>query len=89
MKWSLQFSEHALNDLESLDKVRASQVLTKLEMYGSTENPLQFAKRLSGRLNGYFRFRIGNYRAVCKIERRNSRSILYILRVKHRRDVYE
>lgn len=56
----------------------------KLIFFASCDNPLLFAKKLKGAKNIY-RFRIGNYRAVFRIER----SMYIFLTVKDRKDVYQ
>lgn len=56
----------------------------KLEFFASCENPLLFAKRLKG-MRGVYRFRIGDYRAVFRVER----TTFVFLIVKNRKNVYQ
>lgn len=56
----------------------------KLEFFASCENPLMFAKRLKG-MKGVYRLRIGDYRAVFRVER----ATFIFLIVKNRKDVYQ
>ncbi|MBI4252588.1 type II toxin-antitoxin system RelE/ParE family toxin [Candidatus Uhrbacteria bacterium] len=58
-------------------------VREKLAFFASCDAPLLFAKKLKGSKHIY-RFRIGNYRAVFRIER----STCIFLTVKDRKDVY-
>ena len=44
-------------------------------------------KRLSGELKGRFRYRIGDWRVVYRVEEEDQRVI--VLLIAHRRDVYE
>ncbi len=44
-------------------------------------------KGLTGRLAGYYRYRLGNYRVIYRIDERAQR--VYILRIAHRREAYQ
>jgi len=43
-------------------------------------------KRLKGELSDYYRYRIGNYRIIYKID--NRMIIVFIIDIAHRKDVY-
>lgn len=43
-------------------------------------------KRLTGKLKGYFRFRIGDWRVVYEI--REDNSVVIVVLIAHRREVY-
>ncbi|HBP00021.1 MAG: Plasmid stabilization system [Candidatus Uhrbacteria bacterium GW2011_GWF2_41_16] len=85
----LQFTQHALNDLEVIPKNIAQRIVLKLEFYLSTNNPMRFAKALSGPLQGFSRFRIGDYRVIFEQNASGKIVIYTILRIKHRREIYE
>ena len=88
MRWELQYTQNALRALEKLDTKLAQRILRKLEFYGSQKNPLEFAKKLQPPLDVY-RFRIGEYRVLfdAASDKKKVR-ILFILSVKHRKEVY-
>lgn len=44
-------------------------------------------KRLSGTLSGHWRYRVGDYRVIYRIE--NQRRIVVVMVIAHRKDVYE
>ncbi len=50
------------------------------------EDPRRLGKLLHGDKGGLWRFRIGDYRAICKIE--EERFVVAVLEVGHRREVY-
>lgn len=64
-----------------------NRIVTKMEWFVRQENPLSFAKRLSGSYAGLWRFRVGDYRIMCDCIDGHVR-ILRVLRVQNRRDVY-
>ena len=60
-------------------------ILNKLLFFQSLENPLYYAKVLKNSELGEHRFRVGDYRVVCVIEK----EFLVISRIAHRREVYK
>ncbi len=50
-----------------------------------TTSPEHFGEPLRGSLGGYWKLRIGDYRVVFRIDRAE----VWILAVRHRKDVYE
>ena len=88
MKYVLQYSNRVEKDFRKLDKKQVERIVLKLEVYCANKNPLQFAKALSGNLQGIFCFRIGVYRVIFEKDARARITILTILRIKHRKEVY-
>lgn len=78
----------AQKDLRSLDKKIAQRIVLKVQSYTNATDPLVEAKRLSGALNGLFRYRVGDYRVIFELDVTGVLTILTILRIKHRKDVY-
>ncbi len=89
MRFTWQYTAKAVHDLKQLDRTIYTRVVKKIATFCSAKDPFVFAKPLEGPWKGYFRFRIGEYRAVFRQEASGELSILLILRVKHRREVYE
>jgi mRNA interferase RelE/StbE len=52
----------------------------------AAESPRQFGKKLSGDKGELWRYRIGDYRAICKFE--GERLVIVVLEVGHRREIY-
>lgn len=50
------------------------------------ENPRSFGKGLTSNRSGQWRYRIGDYRLICKIN--DNELIILALSVGHRRDIY-
>lgn len=89
MKYVLHISQSAENDLRDMEKHLAKHILDKLGYFSFTKNPLYYAKPLKGTLKGLYRFRIGEYRALFNIDTKGRITILVVLRIKHRSEVYE
>ncbi len=88
MAWKVEIQEQALDDLRRLDHEARRRILKYFrERLEGSENPRQFGKPLVGDRTGLWRYRIGDYRAICQLEDR----ILTILvvGVGHRKNVYD
>lgn len=48
--------------------------------------PRQYGKALSGSLQKYWAYRVGNYRIICEIDDENK--TIYIITIGHRCDIY-
>ncbi len=58
-----------------------------MSWFAQQDDPLSFAKRLRNSARGTYRFRIGEYRAVCDVSG-DALHILHVLSIKHRKEVY-
>lgn len=88
MRCILRLAKRAVKDLAHLDRQAAQHITTKLESYLQSSNPLHHAKALTGVFKGLYRFRIGDYRVIFEIDKQNRISILLVLQIKHRKDLY-
>ena len=87
MTWKVEFDDRALKELRKLDPQVQRQILRFLRQRVATpDNPRRFGKPLSGDRLGLWRYRIGSYRLICRIE--EDRVVVLVLGVGHRKDVY-
>ncbi|MEK7528542.1 MAG: type II toxin-antitoxin system RelE/ParE family toxin [Patescibacteria group bacterium] len=87
--YSLFYAQSARDDLKRLDHSVASRILRKLDFFIKQKNPLEFAKKLKNFNIGDYRFRVGDYRVIFDINSRGVIAVLMVLRIKHRKDVYD
>ena len=88
MQYHTVYTVNATRDLASIPKKIARRIVDKIEFYRIQPAPLHFAKKLTDFGTGQFRFRIGDYRAIFDVDSKGAIHILMILRIKHRKDVY-
>lgn len=88
MKYKLRLTKKAKDDFLVLEKDVQKRVAKKLKFYILDSNPLKHAKKLKDSRLGTYRFRIGDYRAIFDIDNKGNITILIILRIKHRKEVY-
>lgn len=83
--YTIQYTTHALDDLDSLDRAVAKRILRKIERLAENAAIISHYA-LAGEWAGRFRLRVGDYRVIYTIEH-DAHSIL-IERVGHRSTVY-
>lgn len=88
MAWTIEFTDQARRQFKALDRSDAARIRRFLtERLADTGNPRTLGRALKGsELGGYWRFRVGDYRLVCEIQ--DSRLVILVIAVGHRRDVY-
>jgi mRNA interferase RelE/StbE len=82
------YSENSVKDLRKIDKSIAQRIISKILFFSKQKDVFVFSKPLKGFGEGRFRFRIGDYRAIFKIDKSGKIQILMILNIKHRKGVY-
>jgi len=82
------YSPDARKDLKKLEKKLAVRIVKKINDNANQKDPLERAKTLGGGLMGRYRYRIGDYRAIFRIDADGRLSVLMVLRIKHRKDAY-
>ncbi|MDF1756690.1 MAG: type II toxin-antitoxin system RelE/ParE family toxin [Legionellaceae bacterium] len=69
MTWKIEFDARVEKDLKKLGHTAQKKILTYIkEKILPSENPRSLGKSLSGKLNDIWRYRIGDYRLLAKIE---------------------
>jgi len=86
--YTLQFLGRALQDLKKIDL--PFQKIIKEKLLILAENPAVLKnniKKLTGTKENYYRLRVGSYRII--YEKRDKELILLIIRIGHRREIYQ
>lgn len=87
MAWQIKLTDEARKNLKKLNKADAITIVDYLKKrLASAKDPTQYGKPLRGTLSGKYRFRVGDYRVICRIEKEDI--TVLVLRVGHRRDIY-
>lgn len=79
-------SKLAQKQIKKMDNPARKSVTDFLSVLESLENPRSRGKMLVGNLTGFWRYRVGDYRILCKIK--DEQLIITVVRVAHRREVY-
>lgn len=89
MKYEFVYLEKFVSQLEKFEKDVVKRIAIKLEFFENSKNPLHYAKKLKDRSIAQYRFRIGDYRVLFDVDKKGEFTILLILSVKHRKDIYK
>lgn len=88
MSYEVELSDSALKNLRKMDVSARKQILVYLrDVISKIENPRLLGKALTGNLKGFWRYRTGYFRIICKIY--DDRLVVFVLKIAHRKDVYE
>lgn len=90
MDYKLVYTKLSQKDLDNLDRALVQRILKKVDEFSKGIDPLKFAKKLTGFIIDTYRFRVGDYRVVFRLDPQNQQLvILVVLRVRHRKEVYK
>ena len=87
-RYALVYSKEALKDLKKLDNSVSRVIYAWLKKnIDGCSDPRIHGKGLTANRSGQWRYRVGNYRIVCKIE--DDKVIVLVLTIGHRSMVYD
>lgn len=88
MSWTYQVHEDADRDLDDLGPAARFEITAWLEKrIKGAVHPEQFGKPMRGSEHGLWRYRVRDYRILCRLEK--SVLIVVVVAVGHRSSVYE
>ena len=87
MAWTIEYLSTAKRQLKKLDTKIATRIISFLgERIAKSGEPYALGSALVGEWSGYWHYRVGDYRIVCKI--RDEALVVLVVKVAHRSDVY-
>lgn len=88
MAWTVEVSDVAERQLRKLDRQDQKRILDLLDdRIEGCKNPRHFGEPLKGDRAGFWRYRIGHFRALCDIQ--DEHVVVLVLTIGHRREVYK
>jgi len=88
MNIKVVYTNKAVKELKKLEIKFAKQIVNKVISYSKQENFLAQARKLKPPFDNLYRFRINDYRVIFEIDSRGNLTILTVLTIKHRKDIY-
>ena len=86
--WKIEFDADVEKDLRKIGHTAQKRILAYLkEKIMPSNDPRLFGKALSGELAGLWRYRVGDYRILAKIEDNNF--VILVVHIGHRKNVYD
>ena len=87
MAWTIEFDTTAATELKRLDRPVQQRIIHFLRKRITTcDDPRTHGKALRGDRGEFWRYRVGDYRLLCRIE--DDRLVVLVVTIDHRRDVY-
>ena len=87
MKYKVEYLPRVFKTLEKMDKFTKRMLLEWIEKkLVDCEDPRQFGKPLAANRAGQWRYRVGDYRIIAKIE--DDKLIILVISIGHRREIY-
>jgi mRNA interferase RelE/StbE len=87
LAWRIEFHPAAEKELAKLGRSEAKRIIQTLKTrIAARDDPRELGSALGGELGGLWRWRIGDYRVIARIE--DERITILVVRVAHRREVY-
>lgn len=85
--WEIIIDSRVKKELKKLDKVAQKRIIAYLrEEMAIQENPRLFGKGLQGNKQRLWRYRVSDYRIICRIL--DDELIILVVKVGHRKNVY-
>ena len=84
--WRIEFSKESEKQFNKLDRQTQKEISKYLDKLLKNGNPYDFGKALIDNLSGFWRYRVGKYRLICKIH--NDVLLVSILKIDKRDKVY-
>ena len=87
MAWTVEFDNRARRELRKLDPQAQREILRYLRQRVATvADPRRTGKPLRYAMAGLWRYRVRDYRLICRIE--EDRVVVLVLAIGHRSQVY-
>jgi mRNA interferase RelE/StbE len=87
LTWRIEFVPQAAKELRKLGRAEAARIIEVLEQrIAPLDDPGELGAPLKGEHDGFWRWRVGDYRIIARIE--DERVLILVVRVAHRREVY-
>lgn len=88
MNYTVEYTKTAVKQLKEMDKKIASFILAYIEAkLVNCENPRIVGKPLQASLNDKWRYRVGDYRILAKID--DHKVIITVVEIGHRSEIYK
>lgn len=86
MSYRIEWEQDASGALDRLEATVVHRILLRISWLAANLDNIR-PQALTGNLKGYFKLRVGDYRVIYSMNRRNR--LLVIEYVGHRRDIYK
>lgn len=87
MAWTIEYDPRAIDDLNRLSREIRREIVRYLETrIAPADSPRSFGKPLRHELGGLWRYRVRDYRVICRVS--DETVTVLVIGVGHRREIY-
>ncbi|MEQ1552450.1 type II toxin-antitoxin system RelE/ParE family toxin [Sphingorhabdus sp.] len=86
MAWTIEIGDDARKAFRHIAKTDVDRITRYLDNLTALDDPRLRGSALTGGLQGLWRYRVGDYRVICRFEQ--GRMVVLVVLIGHRRDVY-
>lgn len=88
MVWKIEYLKSIQKEVRKIDRTSQKKIREYLEgKVANMENPRDIGKALKGEMKELWRYRIGDYRAICEIQ--DKTITVLVVHIGHRKSVYK
>ncbi|MBQ6435447.1 MAG: type II toxin-antitoxin system RelE/ParE family toxin [Synergistaceae bacterium] len=87
MHWKIEYSIEAQNKILKLDKTIRKRIENFVERLSELPSPRMRGEALTGNLSEFWKYRVGDYRLICRIQ--DDKLIVLVVTVGHRSRIYK
>ena len=87
MLWKVEISDKADKQLLALDKPMRERIRNYVKDLEKLPNPRMRGENLSGNLSEFWKYRVGDYRLICRIE--DDKLLVLVVKIGHRSEIYK
>ena len=85
MAWTIEFTPAAARELKKIGPENSRRILRFLREKAGND-PRAHGKPLRGALREFWRYRVGDYRILARLE--DARVLILVVRIGHRKEIY-
>jgi mRNA interferase RelE/StbE len=86
MTYFVEYTPSSFADLEKLNKTSQDRITKKIDWLIDNFDEI-IPQALTANLSGFYKLRVGDYRVIYEFDREEK--MIFINRIKHRREVYD
>lgn len=86
MSYKVHYTDHAQKQFKKMDVQNARRIIKYMHSIEELDNPRTRGKVLIGGLSEFWRYRVGDYRVLCRIE--DEFLTVFVVETGHRKEIY-
>jgi mRNA interferase RelE/StbE len=88
LAYNVEYGKEAQKILKKMDKANSQRIVKWIgERVNGCDNPRLWGEVLLGEFSGLWKYRIGNFRLICKID--DYKLVVIVIELGHRKDGYK